>query len=120
MQEIHGKADAAATRIYGEVFGRDPEFYAFSRTLEMYGEKANKNAMLILTTDSDFYRHLKQARPEGAPPMLAPPCNHAVEGLSRRACGEDTVERVNVEAARDRGAGLTQRPNAQECANGRT
>ena len=39
----------------------------------MYGEKANKNAMLILTTDSDFYRHLKQARPEGAaPPMLAP------------------------------------------------
>ena len=74
VQEIHGKADAEATRIYGEVFGRDPEFYAFSRTLEMYGEKANKNAMLILTTDSDFYRHLKQARPEGAPhlPTLAP------------------------------------------------
>ena len=74
VQEIHGKADAAATRIYGEVFGRDPEFYAFSRTLEMYGEKANKNAMLILTTDSDFYRHLKQALPGGEqrPPMLAP------------------------------------------------
>jgi len=65
VQEIHGKADALATRIYGEVFGRDPEFYAFSRTLEMYGEKANKNSVLILTTDSDFYRYLKQAPPGG-------------------------------------------------------
>lgn len=74
VQEVQGKADAEATRIYGEVFGRDPEFYAFSRTLEVYGEKANKNSVLILTTDSDFYRHLKQATPNGGPgiPPLAP------------------------------------------------
>ena len=100
MQEIHGKADAAATRIYGEVFGRDPEFYAFSRTLEMYGEKANKNAMLILTTDSDFYRHLKQARPEGAPPSMLAPVQPRGRGPVAPRVGEDTVERVNVEVAR--------------------
>jgi membrane protease subunit HflC len=64
VQEIHGKADAAATRIYGEAFGRNPEFYAFLRTLEVYGEKANKNSVLILTTDSDFYRYVKQAIPQ--------------------------------------------------------
>jgi membrane protease subunit HflC len=69
VQEIHGKADAAATRIYGEVFSRDAEFYAFLRTLEVYGEKANKNSVLILTTDSDFYRYVKQARPESAQPL---------------------------------------------------
>jgi membrane protease subunit HflC len=74
VQEIHGKADAAATRIYGESFGRDAEFYAFLRTLEVYGEKANKNSVLILTTDSDFYRYLKQAIPgeEQRLPLLAP------------------------------------------------
>jgi membrane protease subunit HflC len=74
VQEIHGKADATATRIYGEVFSHDPEFYAFLRTLEVYGEKANKDAVLILTTDSDFYRYVKQARPESAQrlPTLAP------------------------------------------------
>ncbi|MGE3539665.1 MAG: protease modulator HflC [Candidatus Tectimicrobiota bacterium] len=74
VQEIQGKADAEATRIYGEVFGRDPEFYAFSRTLEMYGEKTNKQGVLILTTESDFYRYLKQAPPGGAPslPALTP------------------------------------------------
>jgi len=36
----------------------------FLRPLEVYGEKANKNAVLILTTDSDFYRYVKQAIPE--------------------------------------------------------
>jgi membrane protease subunit HflC len=74
VQEIHGKADAAATRIYGEAFGRNPELYAFLRTLEVYGEKANKNATLILTTDSDFYQYLKQETPgaEQRLPTLAP------------------------------------------------
>jgi membrane protease subunit HflC len=65
VQELRGGADAEATRIYGEVYSRDPEFYAFSRTLEVYGEGANQNAVLILTTDSDYYRYLKHAAPEG-------------------------------------------------------
>jgi membrane protease subunit HflC len=63
VQEIRGKGDAEATRIYGDSFGRNPEFYAFLRTLEMYKEGSNKNSVLILTTDSDFYRYLKQANP---------------------------------------------------------
>src|SRR3972149_5022952 len=66
-QEVRGKADAAATRVYGEAYSRDPEFYAFSRTLEAYREGQNKDSVLILTTDSDYYRYLKQAaRPERA------------------------------------------------------
>jgi len=64
VQEIHGKADAEATQIYGQSYGRNPEFYAFLRTLEVYGERPNKNSMAILTTDSDFYRYLKEAIPD--------------------------------------------------------
>jgi membrane protease subunit HflC len=60
-QEIRGKADAEATRVYGAAYNRDPEFYAFSRTLEAYKEGQNKNSTLILTTDSDYYRYLKEA-----------------------------------------------------------
>jgi membrane protease subunit HflC len=63
VQEIRGDADASATRIYGEAYGRDPEFYAFSRTLEEYKEKQNDSIMLVLTTDSDFYQYLKAASP---------------------------------------------------------
>ena len=63
VQEIRGEADASATRIYGGAYGRDPEFYAFSRTLEEYKEKQNDSIVLVLTTDSDFFQYLKRAAP---------------------------------------------------------
>jgi membrane protease subunit HflC len=58
-EEIRGKADAEATKIYGEAFGQDPEFYAFFKTLETYKEAPYKNSLIILGTDSDYYRFLK-------------------------------------------------------------
>ncbi|MDQ7784131.1 MAG: protease modulator HflC [Desulfomonilaceae bacterium] len=63
VQEVQGKADAEATLVYGNAFSLDPEFYAFLRTLELYKEGTNKNSVVILTTDSDFYRYLKHATP---------------------------------------------------------
>ncbi len=58
-EEIRGKADAEATKIYGEAYNRDAEFYAFFKTLETYKEAAYKNSFVILGTDSDYYRFLK-------------------------------------------------------------
>ena len=58
-QEIIGKADAEAARIYAESYGQDPEFYAFYQTLEAYKQTLQKNASLLVTTGSDFYRYLK-------------------------------------------------------------
>jgi modulator of FtsH protease HflC len=66
-QEIRGKADAEATSVYGEAFGQDPEFFAFSRTLEAYRDGKHGDSVLILTTDSDYYRYLKDARPDASP-----------------------------------------------------
>jgi membrane protease subunit HflC len=66
VQEVRGQADAEATRIYGAAYGNDPEFYAFSRTLEAYKEGQNENSTVILTTDSDYYRYLKQAGKVGS------------------------------------------------------
>jgi modulator of FtsH protease HflC len=65
-QEIRGVADAEATKIYGDAFGKDPEFYSFLRTLEAYRDGRNPSSTWILTTDSDFYRYLKDATPPGA------------------------------------------------------
>jgi len=58
-EEIRGKADAEATKIYGEAYNRDADFYAFFKTLETYKEAAYENAFVILGTDSDYYRFLK-------------------------------------------------------------
>ncbi len=63
VQEVQGKADAEATQIYGQAYNKDPEFYAFLRTIESYKEKPNQNSVLIMTTDSDFYKYVKQASP---------------------------------------------------------
>ena len=63
VQEVQGKADAEATQIYGQAYNKDPEFYAFLRTIESYKEKPNQNSVLIMTTDSDFYKYVKQATP---------------------------------------------------------
>ncbi len=63
VQEIQGQADAEATRIYGQAYNRDPEFYAFLRTLEVYRERNQTNSTLVMTTESDFYRYLKEIAP---------------------------------------------------------
>ena len=58
-QELKGAADAESTRIFAEAFGRDPEFYSFTKTLELYGEALDKDSELILSTDSEFFKYLK-------------------------------------------------------------
>jgi len=58
-QEIKGKADAAATSIYAEAFLKDPEFYSFTKTLEIYNEALDKENSLVLSTDSEFFKYLK-------------------------------------------------------------
>jgi membrane protease subunit HflC len=58
-QEIKGKADAEATRLYAEAFGADPEFYSFTRTLEIYGESLDKESSLVFSTNSDMFKYLK-------------------------------------------------------------
>ncbi len=58
-QEISGNADAAAIKIYADAYNRDPEFYAFVKTLETYSQTIDANTTLMLSTDSDLYKYLK-------------------------------------------------------------
>jgi len=58
-QEVKGKADGEATRIYAEAFNRDPEFYSFIKTLDIYKETMDEKSTIILSTDSDFLRYFK-------------------------------------------------------------
>jgi membrane protease subunit HflC len=58
-QEVKGKADAEAVKIYAEAYGVDPDFYAFTQTLEIYNDSLNKEASLLLSTDSEFFKYFK-------------------------------------------------------------
>ena len=67
VQEIEGKAEAEAYRVYAETLGQDPEFYEFVRTLEAYDKALGPDTHFILSTDSDFLKLFKQG-PEPVEP----------------------------------------------------
>jgi membrane protease subunit HflC len=58
-QEVKGKADAEATSIYADAYNRDPEFYQFMKTLEVYRTIMDKDTWLLLSTDAEFLKYLK-------------------------------------------------------------
>ena len=59
-QEVKGKADAQATIIYAEAYGIDPQFYSFVQTLEIYDQSLDEKNTLVLSTDSEFLKYLKE------------------------------------------------------------
>jgi membrane protease subunit HflC len=59
-QEIKGKADAKATKLYAEAYGVDPDFYSFTKTLEVYNDALGKDSSLVLSTDSELFKYLKR------------------------------------------------------------
>jgi len=60
-EKIRGEGDAKAAAIYAGVYKRNPEFYAFHRSLEAYRKSMGKSEdILVLSPDSDFFRYLNQ------------------------------------------------------------
>ena len=61
---IRGEADGERNAIYAEAFGRDPEFFAFSRSLTSY-ERAlqSGNSSIVMNPDSEFFSYLRSEQP---------------------------------------------------------
>ncbi len=59
-QGLKGEADATVTRLLAQAFGADPEFYSFTKSLEVYNEALGENSQIVLSTDADFLRYLKE------------------------------------------------------------
>ena len=57
-QRTRGEGDALAASIYAKAFGKDPEFYAFHRSLEAYRRSLGSGQdILVLEPDSEFFRY---------------------------------------------------------------
>lgn len=59
---IRGEGDAEAAGIYAEAYGRDPEFYAFWRSLQAYRATLGENSTMVLPPDHPFFRFLDPSR----------------------------------------------------------
>ncbi|MCV3764539.1 protease modulator HflC [Rhizobium sp. TRM95796] len=69
-QILRGQGDAERNRIYGEAFSRDPEFYAFYRSMQAYQQSLGSgDSTLVLSPESEFFQYFSSEVPKpGAPP----------------------------------------------------
>jgi membrane protease subunit HflC len=63
-EQIRGEGDAERNRIFAEAFGKDPDFFAFYRSMQAYETGlGHKDTRMVLRPDSDFFRYF--ADPSG-------------------------------------------------------
>ena len=61
-QRIKGEGDAKAAETYAAAYGKNPEFYAFYRSLEAYRNSLKSKAdVLVLDPSSEFFKYLKDS-----------------------------------------------------------
>ena len=62
---IRGEADARRNAIFAEAFGRDPEFFAFYRSMAAYENAiGGSNSTLVISPDSEFFDYFKSDQPQ--------------------------------------------------------
>ena len=70
--EIRGEADARVIQLTAEAYGRSPEFFEFLRRLEVLKNTLDRDTRLILSTESDLFRMLKEPGQPTSAPVLPP------------------------------------------------
>jgi modulator of FtsH protease HflC len=61
-QRTKGEGDAKASEIYAEAYGKNPEFYAFYRSLEAYRNSfRSKSDVMVLEPNSEFFKYMRDA-----------------------------------------------------------
>lgn len=58
-ERVRGEGDADAARIYAVAYQKDPEFYAFVRSLEAYRKTLRRGTTMVLSPDHVFLRNLE-------------------------------------------------------------
>ena len=61
-EELRGVADGTATAVYGDAYNSDPDFYAFTKSMETYEATMDSTTMFILGTDNELLKYLEQPR----------------------------------------------------------
>ena len=66
-QQMKGEGDAKAAGIYAEAYGKNPEFYAFYKSLDAYKQSfAKKSDVLVVDPSADLFKYMKNPRAGGA------------------------------------------------------
>lgn len=66
---LRGQGDAEAVRIFADAYGRDEEFFSFTRTLDAYRRSLPDSTTVVLSPDSAFFQLLKRGDAAESPPQ---------------------------------------------------
>lgn len=65
-QRVKGEGDAKASAVYAAAYGKNPEFYAFYRSMQAYRESfKSKSDVMVLDPSADFFKYMKNPRAAG-------------------------------------------------------
>jgi membrane protease subunit HflC len=61
-EKVRGEGDATAAAIYAAAYNKNPEFYAFVRSLRAYEDTfKTKSDLMLVDPDSEFFRYLNSS-----------------------------------------------------------
>lgn len=70
---VRGEADAQRNAIYADAFGRDPEFFAFTRSMQSYQRALRgQNSSMVMQPDGEFFSYLRDDGAANANPPSTP------------------------------------------------
>ena len=70
-EQIRGQGDSERNRIFADAYSRDPDFFAFYRSMQAYDKSMQRgDTRLVLKPDSDFFRYFSD--PSGQTPPQQP------------------------------------------------
>ena len=61
-QKIMGKADATATQIYAGAFAKDPKFFEFYKTMDVYKNAVSNKNVVLSTQNSELLNKMKKGQ----------------------------------------------------------
>ncbi len=64
---LRGEGDGTRNKILGDAYGQDPEFFAFYRSMEAYGQAFDDGTTMVLSPDSEFFRFFGDSGPAATP-----------------------------------------------------
>jgi modulator of FtsH protease HflC len=73
-EQIRGEGDSERNRIFADAYTRDPDFFAFYRTMQAYDKSMQRgDTHLVLKPDSDFFRFFSDPSGQASPEAQASP-----------------------------------------------
>ena len=73
-EQIRGQGDSERNRIFADAYTRDPDFFAFYRTMQAYDKSMQRgDTHLVLKPDSDFFRFFSDPSGQPSPEAQASP-----------------------------------------------